>query len=85
MFAVDVDEEIEGGTLTLNDNTANLTRNLDGRYWVKWGGSDASGHIEVSFPDGETARCTIDYVTHGMIDIQEFVIKDRVCLSVYEG
>lgn len=81
-FAVDVDEDIRGGTLTLNGKTSELTQNLDGQYWGKWGGSDASGEIELIFLDGENVRCPVGYVTHGMIEPQKFIVSDRDCKQV---
>lgn len=79
MFSVAVDEDIDHGTLSLNDNTGKLMRNMDGKYWAKWSGSDASGHIEVVFSDGETTRCEVGYVTHGLLEVQEFVVENRTC------
>lgn len=79
MFSVAVDEDIDHGTLTLNGNTGKLMRNMDGNYWAKWSGSDASGHIEVVFSDGETTRCEVGYVTHGLLEVQEFVVENRKC------
>jgi hypothetical protein len=85
MFSVSVDEEIRGGTLTLNGKRAPLMRNVDGAYWAKWEGSDASGTIEVVFPDGGKAVCEIGYVTHGMTDVQAYEVIDRTCTAVAEG
>lgn len=79
MFAVDVDEPISGGALILNGNSAGLMKNIDGAYWAKWSGSDASGSIVVRYPDGAKTTCSVGYVTHGMSDIQRFEIKKRIC------
>jgi hypothetical protein len=78
MFAVDVDEPIAGGTLTLNGRSARLKKNMDGRYWAKWNGSDADGKIDILYPDGGKASCRIGYVTHGM-SIQNFSVSKRIC------
>ncbi len=78
MFSVDVDEEIAGGTLTLNGSSARLERNADGTYWAKWDGSDASGQITLEYPDGSTARCEVGYVTHGIKE-QRYQVVDREC------
>ena len=82
MFSVNVDEPIVGGTLTLNGGNASLMKNVDGAYWAKWGGSDASGQIAVVFPDGARAVCKVGYVTNNMTDIQRFSVKDRKCEQV---
>jgi hypothetical protein len=84
MFSVSVDEEIRGGTLTLNGASAPLMRNVDGAHWAKWDGSDASGTIQIVFPDGATTACDVGYVTHGMTDVQTYVVADRVCSQVRE-
>ena len=81
MFRVDVDEQVKGGTLTLNGNSADLMKNLDGNYWAKWNGSDADGDIRIVFPDGQTTTCHVGYVTQGM-GIQEFEIRHRQCEQV---
>jgi hypothetical protein len=78
MFAVDVDEPIAGGTLTLNGRSARLMKNIDGAYWAKWGGADANGRIDILYPDGGKASCGIGYVTNGM-GIQRASIEKRVC------
>lgn len=78
MIAVDVDEEIEGGKLVLNGKSAGLTKNVDGVYWAKWDGPDASGYIEIRYPDGERIQCRVGYVTHGM-EPQRFEVRDRTC------
>ncbi len=82
MFAVDVDEPIDGGTLTLNDQSAKLMQNLDGSYWAKWEGSDASGSIMIRYPDGKSTICPVGYVTHGMIPPIEFEVRERKCVQV---
>ncbi|UOR14687.1 hypothetical protein [Qipengyuania aquimaris] len=82
MFAVDVDEEIDGGTLVLNGESAALMQNMDGSYWARWDGSDASGFIELIYPDGKTARCEVGYVTQGMLDVQSFEVRERACAQV---
>ncbi len=82
MFSVSADEDIRAGTLTLNGKSAPLMRNIDGAHWAKWDGSDASGVIEIVFPDGTTTVCEVGYVTHGMMDVQTYVIADRVCAQV---
>ena len=79
MFRVDVDEQIVGGTLILNGHSAHLMKNVDGAYWGKWNGSDASGRIEISYSDGGKATCTVGYVTPGMSEIQSFSVTHRVC------
>ena len=81
MFRVDVDEKIEGGTLTLNGKSADLMKNVDGDYWAKWNGSDADGEIKIVFPDGKTTTCRIGYVTPG-VGIQEFAVRHRQCEQV---
>ncbi len=85
MFAVDVDEPIELSKLTLNGNSANMMKNVDGRYWAKWGGSDAGGSIEIYYPDGKSISCEIGYVTHGhgLPEIQAFEVKNRKCAQQY--
>ncbi|MBY6217559.1 hypothetical protein [Qipengyuania aquimaris] len=82
MFAVDVDEEIDRGNLVLNGDAAALMKNTDGAYWAKWDGSDASGYIELIYPDGETVRCEVGYVTQGMRDVQSFEVRERACAQV---
>ena len=82
MFSVNVDEQIVGGTLILNGRSARLMKNLDGAYWAKWNGSDASGRIEILYPDGGSITCNVGYVTNGMRDIQMFSVTDRVCQQV---
>jgi uncharacterized protein YfaP (DUF2135 family) len=82
MFSVTVDEEVAGGTLTLNGNSAPLMRNIDGAYWAKWDGSDASGTIELVYPDGDKTVCEIGYVTHGMTDVQTYSVVDRQCTAI---
>ncbi|MBU7580973.1 MAG: hypothetical protein KAF27_10970 [Porphyrobacter sp.] len=82
IFSVSVDEDIRSGTLTLNGASAPLMRNVDGAHWAKWDGSDASGTIRIVFPDGATAVCEVGYVTHGMMDVQTYVVADRVCSQV---
>ncbi|MFK7843090.1 MAG: hypothetical protein AB8B54_12565, partial [Sphingorhabdus sp.] len=62
MFAVDVDEPVESAKLTLNDNSAKMMKNVDGRYWAKWGGSDAGGRITIYYPDGDLTICEVGYV-----------------------
>jgi hypothetical protein len=84
MFRVEVDEPIDGGTLTLNGNSAALIKNADGAYWAKWDGSDASGRIEIVYPDGTKAVCTVGYVTNGLLEIQNFVVTDRQCNAVVD-
>jgi len=81
MFSVSVDEPVKGGTLTLNGRSANLIHNIDGAYWAKWNGSDASGTIRVIFPDGKSTICRIGYVTPGM-GIQRFEVLNRRCNQV---
>jgi hypothetical protein len=78
MFRVDVDEPIEHGKLTLNGNSADLMKNLDGAYWAKWSGSDARGTIEIVFPDGGATTCRVGYITNGM-GVQDFSIRNRRC------
>ncbi|MCW2337298.1 hypothetical protein M2337_001531 [Sphingobium sp. B2D3A] len=78
MFRVDVDETIIGGELVLNGNAARLMKNVDGAYWAKWTGGDASGEIIIRYPDKKSAVCRIGYVTSGM-DIREFVVRHRIC------
>lgn len=78
MFSVTVDEEVRSGTLTLNGASAPLMENVDGAYWAKWDGSDASGRIVVVFADGGTAVCDIGYVTHGM-GVQSYQVANRRC------
>lgn len=85
MFSMEVDEDIAGGTLTLNGASASLMRNVDGAYWAKWNGSDASGTIEVVYPDGAKAVCEVGYVTRGMGDVQKYAVVDRKCRAVAEG
>ncbi|MFM7405058.1 MAG: hypothetical protein ACKO1N_13430 [Erythrobacter sp.] len=85
MFSVTVDEELSGGTLTLNGSSAPLMRNIDDAYWAKWEGSDASGTIEVVYPDGAKTVCEVGYVTHGMTDEQAYAVVDRQCTAVVEG
>ena len=85
MFSVSVDEEIRGGTLTLNGASAPLMHNIDGAHWAKWDGSDASGRIEVVFPDGAVTVCEIGYVTHGMLEVQAFAVVDRQCSQLDGG
>lgn len=79
LFAVDVDEPIEGGTLTLNGHSARLASNVDGAYWATWDGSDADGQIEVRFADGSTTHCPVGYVTNGMTEVQRYRVKARKC------
>ena len=79
LFAVEVDEPIKGGVLTLNGHSAKLMRNIDGRYWAKWDGPDADGRIDVKFVDGASASCRVGYVTNGMTDVQRFRIFARKC------
>ncbi|MGE3692861.1 MAG: hypothetical protein AB7F98_15915 [Novosphingobium sp.] len=79
MFRVQVDEPVVGGVLVLNGHSAKLMHNVDGAYWAKWNGSDASGTVEVQYPDGSKTICQVGYVTHGMIEPQEFVIERRKC------
>ena len=81
MFRVEVDEQVVGGRLFLNEKSARLMRNADGAYWGKWTGSDASGRIEIDYPDGSVVVCKIGYVTHGL-EIQDFQIRKRNCLQV---
>jgi hypothetical protein len=81
MFRVDVDEKVDGGTLTLNGTSAHLMKNVDGSYWAKWDRSDADGEIQIMFPDGGTTTCRIGYVTHGLT-VQEFVVRSRRCEQV---
>lgn len=85
MFAVDVDEPVESAKLTLNGNSANMMKNVDGRYWAKWGGSDAGGSIDIFYPDGAVTKCEIGYVTHGhgVPEIQSFEVKNRKCEQQY--
>lgn len=78
MFAVDVDEKIEDGTLVLNGKSAALFHNVDGAYWGKWNGSDASGRIDVRYPDGTLVYCRVGYVTQGM-EPQRFTVRHRKC------
>lgn len=85
MFSVTVDEEVSGGALTLNGKRAPLMRNVDGAYWAKWDGPDASGKIEFVFPDGAKAVCEIGYVTRGMTDVQRYAVIDWECTAVAEG
>lgn len=85
MCSVTVDEEVSGGTLTLSGKSARLMRNVDGAYWARWDGSDASGTIEVVYPDGAKAVCEVGYVTHGMTDVQAYAVVDRQCAAVVEG
>ena len=82
MFAVDVDEKIDGGNLVLNGKAAALMKNADGAYWAKWDGSDASEFIELIYPDGEAVRCEVGYVTHATLDVQTFEVKGRTCAQV---
>lgn len=79
LFAVEVDEPIAGGSLTLNGHSAKLMRNVDGVYWAKWSGSDADGRIDVAFADGASASCRVGYVTRGMTEVQRFSVKARKC------
>jgi hypothetical protein len=81
MFSVDVDEPISGGTLTLNGASARLMKNIDGAYWGIWNGADASGTIEVLYPGGQRASCSVGYVTPGM-SIQTYTIRNRKCQGV---
>ncbi len=85
MFAVDVDEPVESAKLTLNGNSAKMMKNVDGRYWAKWGGSDAGGRIIVSYPDGDSTVCEVGYVTHGhgIPEVQSFEVEDRKCEQHY--
>ena len=78
MFRVEVDEPIAAGSLSLNGNSARLMKNVDGAYWAKWNGSDASGRIDIVYPDGGKAFCRIGYVTQGM-GTQTLSIRNRVC------
>lgn len=82
MFSVSVDEPVKGGRLILNGKSANLMRNVDGHYWAKWNGADASGRIDIEFPDGSIASCRIGYVTNGMLEIQHYAVTDRLCAPV---
>ena len=82
LFAVEVDEPIKGGVLTLNGKSAKLMRNIDGRFWAKWDGSDADGSVDVTFVDGASASCRVGYVTNGMTDVQAFRIIARRCEPV---
>jgi len=82
MFRVQADEPIESGRLILNGRSADLMRNVDGAYWAKWDGADASGQIELFFAGGRTVRCEIGYVTNGLIEVQEFVVESRRCRQV---
>ena len=84
MFKVNVNERIVGGRLTLNGRSDRLMRSLDGAYWAKWNGSDASGSIEILYPDGEKVTCNVGYVANGIFDIQEFAVTDRVCQQVID-
>ena len=81
MFSVAADEPIERGKLTLNGNSVELMKNVDGAYWAKWNGSDAHGTIEIVYPDGAVVTCRVGYVTQGM-GIQEFSVQDRQCEHV---
>jgi len=81
-FRVDVDESASAGTLTLNNQSANLELSADGTFVGRWNGSDASGKIEITFPDGSKTQCLVGYVTHGMIEVQRFSIKKRQCVQV---
>ena len=85
MFSVSVDEDVSGGTLTLNGKRAPLMHNIDGAYWAKWDGSDASGVIEIVYPDGAKVVCEIGYVTRGMTDVQRYEVIDRHCNAVAKG
>jgi hypothetical protein len=79
MFRVIVDEPIVGGDLTLNGRSAHLMHNVDGAYWAKWTGSDASGQIVIRYADGANTTCRVGYVTRGMTEIQDFEITRREC------
>jgi hypothetical protein len=79
MFRVHVDEPILGGELVLNGRAARLMKNVDGAYWAKWSGSDASGEISIAYADGMSVKCTVGYVTNGMTDIQNFEVRRRRC------
>lgn len=81
MFRVDVDERLDGGTLTLNGNSAPLLKNVDGAYWAKWNGADADGEIRIVFTDGASTICRVGYVTQGM-GVQKFAVKNRQCEQV---
>lgn len=80
-FRIEVDEPIVDGQIVLNGTYANLMENPDGAYWAEWAGSDASGQIDVAYPDGGRASCLVGYVTRGM-DMQEFTVRDRKCEQV---
>lgn len=82
MFRVEVDEPANGGTMTLNGNSADLMTNIDGALWARWESSDASGEILIRYPDGDTTTCQIGYVTHGLHEIQQFRVVDRDCEQV---
>ena len=83
MFRVEVDEAIDHGTLTLNGRSVGLMKNVDGAYWAKWNGSDASGQIDIVFTDRAGASCAVGYVTHGISDIQQFLVRRRRCMQVF--
>jgi hypothetical protein len=78
-FRVETDEPIQGGRLILNDRPVELMKSGDGTYWAEWDGSDASGRIEIHYVDGDVVKCPVGYVTHGMLDTQEFVVRRRSC------
>jgi|GEM_PF-1132170 len=79
MFRVEVDEPVTRATLTLNGASAGMMKNVDGAYWAKWNGSDASGKIDIVFPDGGIVSCKIGYVTSGLTEVRTFVMRGRKC------
>ena len=82
MFAVEVDEPIKSGTITLNDGSAPLIKNLDGAYWAKWTERDAKGKIVVLFPDGTETSCEISYAVGKSPQMQRFKVVFRQCMQI---
>lgn len=83
-FELEVDERISSADLVLNGKTSNFERHGYGPYKSEWNGSDASGQINILYPDGSRTTCQVGYVTHGITEPQRFRLENKACKQVIE-
>lgn len=76
------DGEVIGAELRLCGRQVPLSRSGDRFTGVQPARCEGHGEIQVSFADRQTASCHIGYVTPGLDQVFDFIVRDGRCEAV---
>ena len=84
-FVVKSDENAESVELALGDSRGTKVTLMDGAlrdFSTSRFIGDASGYIQINWPDGSNSKCMIGYITNGEREPHMVFVKNRRCPRV---